>query len=173
MEKKNRFISFEVLLAILFIVAFFLPWLDWGLVKIIGWDIPDIQKKLTKVTNFFSRNKESLYSTYAVYLIPLFSILIILLWISLKQKTARFLLTITSLFGFIVSLLLFYKLPKAGSGVYLLCGSTIISILYLIFRPRKKKKEITVTKTEITIDNEETIIEESTEIIEESEDIPS
>ena len=60
MEKKNRYLSFELIFALLFIIAFFLPWLDkWG-VKIVGWDVPDLQKKITKATNFikiFSKNK--------------------------------------------------------------------------------------------------------------------
>ncbi len=86
MEKLNRYLSFELLFAILFVIAFSLPWLDMGMIKIVGWDIPDIQKKLTKVTNFFSKNKESVYTTYAVYLIPIFSIISGILWLSLKKR---------------------------------------------------------------------------------------
>lgn len=157
MEKINRYISFELLFCILFIVAFSLPWLDMGLVKIVGWDIPDIQKKLTKVTNFFSRNKQSVYTTYAVYLIPLFSIIVAILWVALKQKTARVLLLITGILGFVVSLNLFYKLPKAGSGVYLLTGTSIFTILYLIFALRKKKDKAELIDTPPEIDGEEII----------------
>ncbi|MBD8389081.1 hypothetical protein [Dysgonomonas sp. BGC7] len=145
MEKINRYISFEILFAILFIIAFFLPWLDWGMIKIVGWDIPDIQKKITKVSNFFSRNKESVYTTYIVYLIPILSLIVFSTWLALKKKTARALLMTTGILAFIVSLNLFYKLPKAGSGVYLLCGTSILSIVYLIFiyrRNRKKKEEM-------------------------------
>ncbi len=157
MEKLNRYISFELLFCILFIIAFSLPWLDMGLVKIVGWDIPDIQKKLTKVTNFFSRNKESIYTTYVVYLIPLFSIITVILWISLKKKTARALLFFTGILGFIVSLNLFYKLPKAGSGVYLLTGTSILTILYLIFVLRRKKDKTDLIETPPKIDGEEII----------------
>ncbi|MFV0418381.1 MAG: hypothetical protein ACK5KT_06595 [Dysgonomonas sp.] len=143
MEKQNRFLSFELLLAILFIVAFFLPWLDWGILKVIGWDIPELQKKMTKVTNFFkffSKNKEWIYSTHVVYVIPLLSIFVMILWMMLKKKTSRILLMITGVFGLIVSLNLFYKLPKAGSGVYLLTASSVISIVYLIIIFCRKKK---------------------------------
>lgn len=157
MEKLNRYISFELLFCILFIIAFSLPWLDMGLVKIVGWDIPDIQKKLTKVTNFFSRNKESIYTTYVVYLIPLFSIITAILWISLKKKTARVLLFFTGILGFVVSLNLFYKLPKAGSGVYLLTGTSILTILYLIFVLRRKKDKTDLIETPPKIDGEEII----------------
>ena len=157
MEKLNRYISFELLFCILFIIAFSLPWLDMGLVKIVGWDIPDIQKKLTKVTNFFSRNKESIYTTYVVYLIPLFSIITAILWISLKKKTARVLLFFTGILGFVVSLNLFYKLPKAGSGVYLLTGTSILTILYLIFVFRRKKDKTDLIETPPKIDGEEII----------------
>ncbi|MBK5723024.1 hypothetical protein JGH11_19325 [Dysgonomonas sp. Marseille-P4677] len=157
MEKLNRYISFELLFCILFIVAFSLPWLDMGLVKIVGWDIPDIQKKLTKVTNFFSRNKESVYTTYAVYLIPLFSIIIAILWISLKKRTARVLLFITGILGFVVSLNLFYKLPKAGSGVYLLTATSILTILYLLIALRKKKDKVELIDTPPEIDGEEIV----------------
>ena len=157
MEKLNRYISFELLFCILFIIAFSLPWLDMGLVKIVGWDIPDIQKKLTKVTNFFSRNKESIYTTYLVYLIPLFSIITAILWISLKKKIARVLLFFTGILGFVVSLNLFYKLPKAGSGVYLLTGTSILTILYLIFVLRRKKDKTDLIETPPKIDGEEII----------------
>lgn len=157
MEKLNRYISFELLFCILFIIAFSLPWLDMGLVKIVGWDIPDIQKKLTKVTNFFSRNKESIYTTYVVYLIPLFSIITTILWISLKKKIARVLLFFTGILGFVVSLNLFYKLPKAGSGVYLLTGTSILTILYLIFVLRRKKDKTDLIETPPKIDGEEII----------------
>lgn len=152
MEKKNRYLSFELIFALLFIIAFFLPWLDkWG-VKIVGWDVPDLQKKITKATNFikiFSKNKEWIYSTHVVYLVPLFSVITIGFWIMLRQKTARVLLLITSIFAFIVSLNLFYKLPGAGSGVYLLCAASILSIIYLVvvFRSKKENKEDLIEAT--------------------------
>lgn len=139
MDKLNRYISFELLFALLFIIAFSLPWLDMGLVKIVGWDIPDIQKKVTKVTNFFSRNKDSVYTTYVVYLVPLLSIFSAVSWLSLKKKSARVLLMIAGILAFVVSLNLFYKLPKYGSGVYLLCATSILSVVYLIIIFRKKK----------------------------------
>ncbi|EGK01861.1 hypothetical protein [Dysgonomonas gadei] len=139
MDKLNRYISFELLFALLFIIAFSLPWLDMGLVKIVGWDIPDIQKKVTKVTNFFSRNKESVYTTYVVYLVPLLSIFSAVLWLSLKKKSARILLMVAGILAFVVSLNLFYKLPKYGSGVYLLFATSILSVAYLIIIFRKKK----------------------------------
>lgn len=139
MDKLNRYISFELLFALLFIIAFSLPWLDMGLVKIVGWDIPDIQKKVTKVTNFFSRNKESVYTTYVVYLVPLLSIFSAVLWLSLKKKSARILLMVAGILAFVVSLNLFYKLPKYGSGVYLLFATSILSVTYLIIIFRKKK----------------------------------
>ena len=139
MDKLNRYISFELLFALLFIIAFSLPWLDMGLVKIVGWDIPDIQKKVTKVTNFFSRNKESVYTTYVVYLVPLLSIFSAVLWLSLKKKSARILLMVAGILAFVVSLNLFHKLPKYGSGVYLLFATSILSVAYLIIIFRKKK----------------------------------
>ena len=139
MDKLNRYISFELLFALLFIIAFSLPWLDMGLVKIVGWDIPDIQKKVTKVTNFFSRNKESVYTTYVVYLVPLLSIFSAVLWLSLKKKSARILLMVAGILAFVISLNLFYKLPKYGSGVYLLFATSILSVTYLIIIFRKKK----------------------------------
>ncbi len=155
MEKLNRYLSFELLFAILFVIAFSLPWLDMGMIKIIGWDIPDIQKKLTKVTNFFSKNKESVYTTYAVYLIPIFSIISGILWLSLKKKASRVVLMITGVFAFIISLVLFYKLPKSGSGVYLLCGTSVLSIIYLIIAFRRKNTEILTEINNISAEIEE------------------
>lgn len=145
MEKQNRFLSFELLLALLFIIAFFLPWLDWGIMKVVGWDIPELQKKMTKVTNFFkffSKNKDWIYTTHVVYVIPLLSIVVMAFWMMLKKKTARVFLMTTGIFAFVVCLNLFYKLPKAGSGVYLLTACSVVSIVYLIIVfCRKKKKE--------------------------------
>lgn len=145
MNKHNRYFSFELLFALLFIIAFFLPWLDWKMVKVVGWDIPDLQKKMTQISNFFkffSKNKDWVYSTHVVYLIPFFSAIVISLWLMVRPKLGRILLFITSIFSLIVSLNLFYKLPKAGSGVYLLCGASILSIIYLlyIFSQRKKAR---------------------------------
>lgn len=157
MNKLNRYISFELLFCILFIVAFSLPWLDMGLIKIVGWDIPDIQKKLTRLTNFFSHNKESKYTTYVVYLIPLFSIITSILWIKMKQKTARILLLITGILGIVVSFNLFYKLPKPGSGVYLLTATSFLSVIYLYFTLRKKKTITEPIDTPPEIDGEEII----------------
>ncbi|GAB6121546.1 hypothetical protein [Dysgonomonas termitidis] len=152
MDKLNRYISFELLFALLFIIAFSLPWLDMGLVKIVGWDIPDIQKKVTKVTNFFSRNKESVYTTYVVYLVPLLSIFSAVLWLSLKKKSARVFLMIAGVLAFAVSLNLFYKLPKYGSGVYLLCATSVLSVVYLIIVFRKKKVQPVIDEDDL-LDN--------------------
>jgi len=143
MGRLNRYISFEMILAALLIAAFFLPWLDWGPIKKIGWDIPDFQKTITKTTNFFkffSKNKEWEYTTHVVFAIPGLSVLVCLLWIWAKRKAARVFLLITGIVGFIVSLNLFYKLPKAGSGVYLLCGASVAAVVYCIFILRRKKK---------------------------------
>lgn len=145
MNKNNRFLSLELLLAILLIVAFFLPWLDmWG-VRVVGWDIPDLQKKMTKVTNFFkffSKNKEWIYSTHVVYLIPILSSLVIVTWLFLKKKVSRVLLLITGLFSIVVVVNLFMKLPKAGNGVYLLAVVSTLSTIYSITVLRKKKKVV-------------------------------
>lgn len=160
MGKHHRIFSFELLIAILLIVAFFLPWLDWKMVKVDGWDIPELQKKLTQVGNFFkffSKNKDWVYSTHIVYLIPFFSIIVICLWLAVRPKLARTLLFITSIFSLIVSVNLFYKLPKVGNGVYLLCGTSAVAVIYLLYVFRQKKK----TKTRLMsqppeIESEET-----------------
>lgn len=140
MDKLNRYISFELLLALLIIIAFFLPWIDAGLVKVVGWDIPRTQKSVTKVTNFFSKNKESIYQTYAIFLVPAFSLLSMIFWIYMKQTISRVILFISGLFGFILSIYLFFNLPKIGNGVYLLCISSLISIIYLFFSFKSMKK---------------------------------
>lgn len=143
MAKINRYISIEMILAILLIAAFFLPWLDWGILKKTGWDIPGFQKGITKTTNFFkffSKNKEFEHTAYAVYIVPIFSVFVFLLWVWLKQKTARVLLFITGIIGIVLSINLFYSLPKAGNGVYLLCGTSIFAVVYLLFVFMRKKK---------------------------------
>ncbi|GAB6008735.1 hypothetical protein [Dysgonomonas reticulitermitis] len=148
MHKLNRYISIEMVFAILLIIAFFLPWLDWGLLKKTGWDIPGFQQGVTKTTNFikfFSKNKESEYTAYVVFSIPFLSVIVCLLWIWLKRKAARFFLLITGILGVAISINLFYKLPKAGSGVYLLCGVSVLSVIYCISMLRKKKKPEEVT----------------------------
>jgi hypothetical protein len=55
---------------------------------------------------------------------------------------ARFFLVASSISAFLVSLNLFYKLPKAGSGVYLLCGASVVVVVYcfLCSGERRKKK---------------------------------
>ncbi len=147
MNKLNRYFSIELVFAILLIVAFFLPWLDWGLLRKTGWDIPGFQQGVTKTTNFinfFSKNKESEYTAYVVFSIPFLSVIICLLWMWMKEKAARIFLLITGVIGVAVSINLFYKLPKAESGVYLLCAVSALSVIYctLILRKRKKKEEI-------------------------------
>lgn len=147
MNKLNRYFSIELVFAILLIVAFFLPWLDWGLLRKTGWDIPGFQQGMTQTTNFikfFSKNKESEYTAYVVFSIPFLSVIVCLLWIWMKEKAARIFLLITGILGIAISLNLFYKLPKAGSGVYLLCAVSTLSVIYciLILRKRKTKEEI-------------------------------
>lgn len=153
MEKRNRFLSFELLFALLFIVAFFLPWLDYGPLKTIGWKIPGLNEDITRATNFvkfFSKNKESVYTGYVLHLIPILSAIIIVLCLFLKQKAARVLLLLTGIIGFILSIYMFYKLPGVGNGVYLLSGSTALSVVYTFFALRKKKADKEIANTDTT-----------------------
>ncbi|MFT3994276.1 MAG: hypothetical protein QM660_08210 [Dysgonomonas sp.] len=138
MNRVNRYISFELLFALLIIIAYFLPWLDMGLIKAVGWDIPKLQKTITKVTNLFSRNKSFIYQTYAIFGVPVLSAISMLLWVMLKKKASRFFLYLSSILGFVLSLYLYTALPKVGSGVYLLTGSTLLSIIYLVLSRKKK-----------------------------------
>ncbi len=62
---------------------------------------------------------------------------------------------ITGVFAFIISLVLFYKLPKSGSGVYLLCGTSVLSIIYLIIAFRRKNTEILTEINNISAEIEE------------------
>ena len=151
MHKLNRYISIEMVFAILLIVSFFLPWLDLGLLKKTGWDIPGFQQGVTKTTNFikfFSKNKESEYTAYVIFSIPFLSVVVCLLWIWLKQKAARFFLLIAGILGIAISLNLFYKLPKAGSGVYLLCAVSALSVIYCILMLRKRKNKEDINRSE-------------------------
>lgn len=141
MNKINRFFSVEVVLALLLIIAYFLPWADLGVVKFTGWEIPKLQKTMTQVTNFFSRNKSSVYTAYAIFLIPILSTLVIASWIMLKRQISRVLLFITSLIGIPLSVYLFFNLPKHGStGMYLLGLSSLISVIYFVQLRKKKNR---------------------------------
>lgn len=142
--KTNKYLSFELIFALLFIIAFFLPWVDMGLIKIIGWDLPSVQKTMTKIGNLFSRNKTSIYTTYTIYGIPMLSLLSIISYFLGKQKISRILLLLSSISAFILSIYLFFKVPKADSGIYVLCISSFISLFYLFFSKRNnfdKEKE--------------------------------
>lgn len=141
MNKINRFVSIEISLALLIIIAFFLPWIDLGIVKMTGWEIPNLQKKISQVGNFFSRNKSSIYTSYAIFLLPLISTGIIALWILTKEKLARILLTINGIFGTTLSVYLFFSLPKRGStGIYLLFLVSLLAVIYAVYLYRKKNK---------------------------------
>lgn len=141
MNKINRFISIEVILALLIIVAYFLPWIDFGIVKQIGWEIPKLQKKITQASNLFSRNKSFIYTSYAILLLPLISVIIIALWGMLKHKAARALLFISGILGTALAIYLFFSLPKHGSsGVYLLFLASSLSAIYcIIIRKRERR----------------------------------
>lgn len=154
MDKINRFFSVEIVLALLLIIAYFLPWADLGVIKFTGWEIPKLQKTMTQVTNFFSRNKSSVYTAYAIFIIPILSSLVIVLWIMLKKRMSRILLFLTSLIGIPLSIYLFFNLPKHGStGMYLLGLSSLISVAYLI-QLRKRRRR---TKNKNVIENITTI----------------
>lgn len=141
MNKINRFVSIEIILALLIIIAFFLPWIDLGIIKMTGWEIPNLQKKITQVGNFFSRNKSSIYTSYAIFLLPLLSAGIIALWILAKEKIARILLAINGILGTALSVYLFFSLPKRGStGIYLLFLASLLAVIYAVFLYLKKRK---------------------------------
>lgn len=141
MNKINRFVSIEIILALLIIIAFFLPWIDLGIIKMTGWEIPNLQKKITQVGNFFSRNKSSIYTSYAIFFLPLLSAGIIALWILAKEKLAQILLFINGILGTTLSVYLFFSLPKRGStGIYLLFLASLLAVIYAVFLYRKKRK---------------------------------
>lgn len=141
MNKINRFVSIEIILALLIIIAYFLPWIDLGIVKQTGWEIPRLQKTVTQVGNFFSRNKSSVYTTYAIFAIPALSAMVIALWIIVKPRIARAILFLTGIFGTILPIYLYFNLPKHGStGVYLLFAASLLSVVYLYFTFRRKRK---------------------------------
>lgn len=149
MNKITRFLSIELVLTLLILLAFSLPWLDMGFVlKMNGWQIPELKTKITKVANFFSSNKSFLYTTHAVYIIPILSIGATLFAAYAKPKTGRMVMAIACIFASIISIMLKLQLPKAGTGVYLLGAVGLIGLAYvaLAFYFGKKK--------EVAIDND-------------------
>lgn len=142
MSKINRFISVEIVLAILFVVVYFLPWYDWGILNYSGWGISGVQEKLVRWSNFFSRNKSFVYTHYIIYLIPIFSVLTIALWLWGKKNLARLVLILNSVFGILLFLYLLVNLSgKTGIGVYFLCAISVITLFYLFYIRKKIRQK--------------------------------
>lgn len=76
----------------------------------------------------------------------------------LEEKDITDIVLIAGIFSVVVVINLFMKLPKAGSGVYLLAITSLISIIYSFIVLRKKKEERVIDKT---------ILEESLVVVEE------
>lgn len=144
MEKLKRFISAEIVLALLMIICYFLPWVDFGIFKITGWEIPTMKliKIMDKVGDLFSKQQSNPYKYHVIYIIPSLSILSALFWILVKKKVSRILLFINGIVGIGLSLYFFITMSNIGKGIYLLLLISIISVVYTIFQLKKSKKDI-------------------------------
>lgn len=148
MRKKFRF---EWLLVLFIIISFLLPWISWGKLLYTGFDIPFIYKKTTKISNtvLFFMKKDSVYLAFYIYLVPVLSVLSALFLMKSRIKTSNLFLFLSSLFGFALSMYMYYylmnsklfKLSHAGVGLHLLCVVSFIGVFYSAIILCKKKKE--------------------------------
>lgn len=153
MNKKNRFVSIELLLAILIIVAFFLPWIDAGIVKFTGWEIPNMNRKITNITNtlnIFSKKKDWADQGYVLFIMPFLSSLVIGCWIMMKPKIAQSILLLNGFVGVVFGIYMFFTLPKVGSGVYMLLIVALLSLVYSFIVLKKKRVESKKQSTPIS-----------------------
>lgn len=142
MEKLKRFVSIEIVLALLIIICYFLPWVDFGIFKITGWEIPTMKliKIMNKVGDLFSKEQTNPYQYHVIYIIPLLSILSAIFWVLLKKKISRILLCIDGIVGAALSIYFFITMSHIGKGIYLLLVFSIISIVYTIFQFKRTQK---------------------------------
>lgn len=155
---RDKF-RFEWLVIIFIVAAFLLPWISWGKIVYTGFDIPFIYKKTTKISNtvLFFLKKESVYLAFYIYLVPVLSILAALFIYKKKIQTANVFLLLSSLFGFALSLYMYYyllssklfKLSHSGVGLHILCVVSFIGIIYTARQAFKKKSRIQLHEDEV------------------------
>jgi len=153
-QRIRAFFRIETLIVIIILAAFSFIWIKWGKLTIYGWDLPFMYKKTTKISNtilFFSQ-KDSPHLAHFIYTVPVLGIISFLFLIKLKFRTANFLLFLTSILGFGLSLYMYdymmsskiFRLVNTGAGIHLLCGISFFGIIYTttyIFRKRKKREK--------------------------------
>lgn len=153
--KSKLSILFGLIILISIIISFFLPWINWGKLIYSGIDIPYIYRKTTKISNavLFFTKKESPHLAFYIYIIPILAFLSSLFILFRKYTIAKALLFLSTLFGFILSLYMYYylmsskilKFSNAGVGLHLLCIVTLIGLFYSIislFRREKRKEAV-------------------------------
>ncbi len=113
-EKSSRHYKFrfEIIPAILIIIAFFLPWLHLIGFNISGYDLPDVAGKVSVVANLFMDTPED-YS-WLMYLIPILSVFTIISGIT--NRLIGIMSLITSLFSLFIAIFCFYVFAINGDS---------------------------------------------------------
>lgn len=152
-SKSNYFFRIETLIVIIIFIAFSMNWIHYGkILNITGWGLPGLYQKTTKISNtiMFFAKKESPHLAKFIYIVPVLAIISELSLLNTRKKTANVFLLLTSCFGFLVSLYMYFyfisskifKLSNAGIGIHLLLGISIIGFIYSLFFLNKKNKKI-------------------------------
>lgn len=150
MQTKKSIVIQFVFVAI-FIVAFFMTWVKIGMFSVTGIDVPQLNTKLTKVSNLkyilTPSKKESTQIGYFLYLVPAFSILAGVIIITVrKMNLSKYLLFVTAILGVFfaiyvdISVIKSLKFSNIGTGSHLLLLSSLAYIV-LFFTPLMKKSK--------------------------------
>ncbi|MFV0467630.1 MAG: hypothetical protein ACK5MK_01750 [Dysgonomonas sp.] len=151
--QTKKSIAIQIVFAILFIVAFFMPWIDKSILSLkisfTGLNVPSLNETLTKMTNvmytFSPSKKSSVKLGYVLYLVPFLSVLAVALAFVWKQKSlSKYILLVAAFLGFIFAIYVGYSIVSAlgfssiGTGVYLLFLSSV-AYIGLFFSPLMKR----------------------------------
>ncbi|MEN9917911.1 MAG: hypothetical protein RL662_347 [Bacteroidota bacterium] len=148
--KDTSFLRFEALISLLIIVSFSLTWISWGKLILSGWDVPEMYKKATKLSNailFFTENDTPDFA-YLMYIVPALALLAILSLLKAEKRTSDLIFAVACCNGISVSLYMYsyflssniFNFKNIGIGIHLLFIISAIGLTYIGNSLKKKDK---------------------------------
>lgn len=167
----------EVLVALLLLITFFLPWARWGILvtnlSISGYDIPIRLKELVLTTDLFSRENTDeamliVYVSYLLYTIPLFSFATIFFGLNKKNKTSNYFARLASVIPVLIgTLAIFIFASKSGFEASKLLDFGFYAMIFLGFSLWANSMwtgRVSVTDTMTSLLQPETLLSEESKI---------
>ena len=133
--KMIDFKKLENICASVIVLAFFLPWVDFGFFSASGYSLPNLANSMSQLGQAFSNNSEAAstnYFVYIVYLAPLLGALVLLFgYLNKPIKNICIAAGTINLGGFLYHLVIESegKVGIYGVGIWLTVLASIVMVL--------------------------------------------